>query len=300
MRSKELFIRLLILTLLFVSSCKTKQYSCVTVIPGNIEFSIMQDLNKDVEIDTNKIKSVEIYSYKFSKRNKVKDSTLLAFENINRHLELYSRIIYNSTYDSLGREKERFAFDKESNKTWLNTRSKYDVNSNLSESISYNKDGKINSKTFYKYDSLNRFVKSKKYYGHFLFKEPKLDNEITVEYDNDNNKIREVVENYDTTSKNQLFYRLTKEFDESGNVVREKNETYLHGKVSDFYESDFLYEGNRLVGEVSSTGFQDSLTKNTKTYYKYKNDLIYEIKNHDYKTNNLLSITRFYYFSERK
>ncbi|HET8886603.1 MAG TPA: hypothetical protein VFM70_09665 [Salinimicrobium sp.] len=237
-----------ILLLLILNSCSVSKNSPSGIIDvGNLAFVEMQQLIGETEIDTNKIKAVKIYSFKFKKNGEIKDSTLIKYQNMNYFSTFKDHTKYEIKYDSLGREFERYATRIETGETHLNYRKAYDAESNLILWTVYNRDGQVNFDVRYEYNSDDKLIKETKYYGYFLYDEPELKYIMYYEYLSDNIvKTFSCNENVEKEKCNSI--RFTK-YDKNGNVI-ESNSGFLdNGKFQSSEKMISSYKINKKISE---------------------------------------------------
>ena len=153
-------------------SCKSSKNSIdLYEFEPSLAFNYMTEYNGE-NPDTTGLKAVKIYSYDLLKNGQIKDSSLMDYQNLDYFLTLKHHTTYEIKYDSLNRDFERYATRLSTNETHFNYRKIYDKNSNVKEWIVYNKDGQVNFKVFYDYDTENKLIREAKYYGYFLYDKP--------------------------------------------------------------------------------------------------------------------------------
>tara|TARA_B100000780_G_C21044537_1_gene419310 strand:+ start:265 stop:1080 length:816 start_codon:yes stop_codon:yes gene_type:complete len=262
---------------------------------ANLAFVEMIDLIGKTEIDTNKIKAVKIYSFEFKKNGGIKDSTLIEYQNLNYFSTIKDHTKYEIKYDSLGRDFERYATRIETGETHLNYRKIYNSESKITEWIIYNRDGKVNSKTFYFYDSLNRLVKSEKYYGYFLYDKPVLERKKVFEY-NSQMLIKET-EFSSVGASDKFDSKLIKEYNNKGQQIDYRSVTMENGSTVSFWGFKSFYKDKKLVKEER----YDSDNRIILTEYTY-NSLNLPIVNYslDLTLNKPTQLIKYYYLENKK
>jgi hypothetical protein len=227
-------------------------------------FMEMFELIGNTHIDTNEIKAVKIFSYEFKKNGKIMDSTLIEYSNLDFFSTLKNHTTYEIKYDSLGRDFERYATRTETGKTHLNYRKKYDNNSYLIEWIVFNRDGQINSKTYYNYDSENRLIKSETFYGHFIYENPKLEKLTNYEYQ-ESSLIRKIEWN-DFLDNKGFDSKLIQEYNTKNQLVNYKSEAIENDSLISYWGFRSYYSpSDKLIKEES----YGSDGRNAQTDYKY-------------------------------
>jgi len=282
-------ITLNIIILILLTGCSSsKKISHGIVDQGNFAYVEMKELIFKSKVDTNGLKSVKIYSFNFDKNGIPKDSSLIAYEDLQQKLKRHT--IYETKYDSLGRYSERYATRIVENETYLNDRKIYDSNSNEIEWISYNRDGKVHSKTFYYYDKDNRLTKSEKYYGYFLYDQPVLQKRKTFEYIGDI-LIKEIEHQLD------VDYKIVKTFNTKGQQIKYRWESFSKDSIVSFWGSSSVYENNRLI----NVQYYNSDKRNSLTKYKYnRRNLPSEILTVDMTINKPIELIKYYYYKNKK
>lgn len=287
-----------ILFFLILNSCSTNKnvdWNCVQIDPGNLAFIEMKLLIGSTQIDTGKIKAVKIYSYKLKKDGTIKDSTLIQYQDIYDFSTEKAHTTYKIKYDSLGRDFERYATSTETGKTHLNYRKKYNFNSNLVEWTVFNNDGKVNSRTFYYYDSLYRLIKTEKYYGYFLYEKPILERRSIFEYDGQN-LIKET-EFYSVTSSGKFDSKLIHEYNNKGQTINYRSETIENETLISYWGIKSFYNDQNLIKEQK----YGSDNRRIVTEYKY-NSLNLPIENYsfDLNKNKPISLIKYFYQENKK
>ena len=287
-----------ILLFLILSSCsasKNRAWNCLQIDEGNLAFNEMLGLIGKTKIDTNKTKAVKIYSYEFKKNGNIKDSTLIEYQNLNYFTTFKDHTNYEIKYDSLGRDFERYATRIETGETHLNYRKIYDTKSKIIEWIIYNRDGQINSKTFYYYDNLERLIKSEKYYGYFLYEKPILQRKKVFEYESEN-LIKEI-EFFSVITSDKFDSKIIKEFNNKGQQINYRSETLENEITVSFWGFKSFYEEQRLIKKVS----YGSDNRNILTEFTY-NSLNLPIENHSTNLNlkKPTQLTKYYYLENKK
>jgi major membrane immunogen (membrane-anchored lipoprotein) len=282
-------ITLNIIILILLTGCSSsKKISHGIVDQGNSAYVEMKELIFNNKVDTNGLKSVKIYSFNFYENGNPKDSSLIAYEDLQQKLKRHT--IYEIKYDSLDRYSERYATRIAENETYLNDRKIYDSNSNEIEWISYNRDGKIHSKTFYYYDKDNRLIKSEKYYGYFLYDQPVLQKRKTFEYIGDI-LIKEIEHQLD------VDYKITKTFNTKGQQIKYRWDSFENDSIVSFWGSSSVYENNRLI----NVQYYNSDKRNSLTKYKYnRRNLPSEILTVDMTINKPIELIKYYYYKNKK
>ncbi|GFZ77817.1 hypothetical protein GCM10011531_04080 [Aquaticitalea lipolytica] len=262
---------------------------------GNLAFNEMLELIGKTKIDTNKIKSVKIYSYEFKKNGNIKDSTLIEHQNLNYFSTFKDHTNYEIKYDSLGRDFERYATRIETGETHLNYKKIYDSKSKITEWIVYNRDGQVNSKTFYYYDNLERLIKTEKYYGYFLYEKPILQRKKVLEYKSET-LIKET-EYSSVVSSDQFDSKLIKEYNKKGQQIDYRSETLENDITVSFWGFKSFYKGEKLIKKESyGSDNRDILTE-----FKY-NSLNLPIENYstDLNLKKPTRLTKYYYLENKK
>ena len=215
---------------------------------------------------------------------------LIEYENLNYFSTLKSHTTYEVKYDSLGRYFERYATRVETGETNLNDRKIYNSASKVTEWIIYNKDGKINSKTFYYYDGLDRLVKSENYGGYFSYEKPVLERRKLFEYNSD--VLIKKVEFSSISSYAPFDTKITTEFNEKGQRIHYRSESIENNTVSSFWGFRSSYKGEKLVRE-SSYG---SDRKNIVTQHSY-NSMNLPTETYSFNANSKkpTQLIRYYY-----
>ena len=279
-----------------MNSCSVSKKAHSGIIDvGNLAFVEMIQLIGKTKIDSNKIKAVKIYSFEFKKNGEIKDSTLIEYQNFNYFSTVKDHTNYEIKYDSLGRDFERYATRLETGETHLNYRKIYDSKSKETEWIIYNRDGKINSKTFYYYDSLERLIKSEKYYGYFLYDKPVLQRRKVFEY-NSQTLIKET-EYSSVVSSDKFDSKLIKEYNNKGQQIDYRSETIENDSLIRFWGFKSFYKEQKLVKEKSyGSDNLDIITK-----YKYNSENL-PIENYsiDLILNKPTQLIKYYYLERRK
>lgn len=255
----------------------------------------MLELIGKTKIDTNKIKSVKIYSYEFKKNGNIKDSTLIEHQNLNYFSTFKDHTNYEIKYDSLGRDFERYATRIETGETHLNYKKIYDSKSKITEWIVYNRDGQVNSKTFYYYDNLERLIKTEKYYGYFLYEKPILQRKKVLEYKSET-LIKET-EYSSVVSSDQFDSKLIKEYNKKGQQIDYRSETLENDITVSFWGFKSFYKGEKLIKKESyGSDNRDILTE-----FKY-NSLNLPIENYstDLNLKKPTRLTKYYYLENKK
>ncbi|WP_188604674.1 hypothetical protein [Aquaticitalea lipolytica] len=287
-----------ILLFLILSSCsasKNRAWNCLQIDEGNLAFNEMLELIGKTKIDTNKIKSVKIYSYEFKKNGNIKDSTLIEHQNLNYFSTFKDHTNYEIKYDSLGRDFERYATRIETGETHLNYKKIYDSKSKITEWIVYNRDGQVNSKTFYYYDNLERLIKTEKYYGYFLYEKPILQRKKVLEYKSET-LIKET-EYSSVVSSDQFDSKLIKEYNKKGQQIDYRSETLENDITVSFWGFKSFYKGEKLIKKESyGSDNRDILTE-----FKY-NSLNLPIENYstDLNLKKPTRLTKYYYLENKK
>ncbi|WP_299782796.1 hypothetical protein [uncultured Formosa sp.] len=287
-----------ILIFLILSSCsasKNRAWNCLQIDEGNLAFNEMLELIGKTKIDTNIIKAVKIYSYEFKKNGNIKDSTLIEYQNLNYFTTFKDLTNYEIKYDSLGRDFERYATRIETGETHLNYRKIYDSKSKIIEWIVYNRDGQINSKTFYYYDNLERLIKSEKYYGYFLYEKPILQRKKVFEYESEN-LIKEI-EFFSVITSDKFDSKIIKEFNNIGQQINYRSETLENDITVSFWGFRSLYEEQMLIKKESyGSDNRDILTEFT------YNSLNLPIENHstDLNLKKPTQLIKYYYLENKK
>tara|TARA_B110000238_G_C16040952_1_gene401850 strand:+ start:190 stop:1053 length:864 start_codon:yes stop_codon:yes gene_type:complete len=279
-----------------LNSCSVSKKTHSGIIDeGNLAFVEMIQLIGKTEIDSNKIKAVKIYSFEFKKNGEIKDSTLIEYQNLNYFSTIKDHTNYKIKYDSLGRDFERYATRIETGETHLNYRKIYDSKSNKTEWITYNRDGKINSKTFYYYDSLERLIKSEKYYGYFLYDKPVLQRRKVFEY-NSQTLIKET-EYSSVVSSDKFDSKLIKEYNNKGQQIDYRSETIENDYIIHFWGFKSFYKEQKLVKEKS----YGSDNRDIITEYKYNSENL-PIENYsiDLILNKPTQLIKYYYLERKK
>ena len=283
------------------SGCKTLKKTtmyCVFIDEGNIAFYEMIELIGTSPIDSNKVKSVKIYSYEFKKNGRIKDSTLIDhsdLKNINIH-DVNLHTTYKIKYDSLGREFERYATRVSSGKSHLNYRKEYDKNSNLKKWTVFNPDGKINFETLYFYNDSNQLIKSEKYQGHFIYDNFRLQTLKEYEY-RDTTLIKEIEwSNYsDSTGFNS---KLIQKYDIEGKLINYKSEILENAKIISYWGFKKFYNSNKKVIVEKRYGSDNKIVTTT---YKYNSMGLpvesLSINQHTKKTTRQI---KYFYYKERR
>lgn len=181
--------------------------------------------------------------------------------------------------------------------TYLNYRKIYGDNKKIKEWIIYNKDGKVNSKTFYTYDNDNNLIHSEKYYGYFIWDSARL--EKTFDYYYNDNRLTKRVEKHSAGSDSTLNVTLTENYDNSGRLINYHSEffsqtdmkTYIWGFVSTYGQD------GRLTKEIITGNEREP---STKLFSYYPNGLPKEIKWFYNNNNKLRSLKRYYYKNKEK
>ena len=287
-----------LLLFLILSSCsasKNRTWNCLQIDEGNLAFNEMLELIGKTKIDTNKIKSVKIYSYEFKKNGNIKDSTLIEHQNLNYFSTFKDHTNYEIKYDNLGRDFERYATRIETGETHLNYRKIYNSKSKITEWIIYNRDGQVNSKTFYYYDNLEHLIKSEKYYGYFLYEKPVLQRKKVFEYKSET-LIKET-EYSSVVSSDQFDSKLIKEYNRKGQLIDYRSETLENDITVSFWGFKSFYKGEKLIKKESyGSDNRDILTE-----FKY-NSLNLPIENYstDLNLKKPTRLTKYYYLENKK
>lgn len=256
----------------------------------------MFELIGESPVDTNEIKSVKIYSYELKKNGEIKDSTLIEYLNLDYFSTFKDHTTYEIKYDSLGRDFERYATRIETGETHLNYRKTYDENSNLKDWTVLNRDGQINFKTNYYYDSLNRLVREEKYYGHFIYEQPKLEKLTTYEYQ-DSILIRKI--QWDDYLDNKGFdSKLIQGYNSNNQLIDYRSETIENDSIISFWGFKSYYDNKgKLVKKIH----YGSDNRNVQTDYKYdKNGLPIEVFSWKFETQEPTRLIRYFYEGQRK
>lgn len=282
-----------------INSCaihKKVSWDCIQFDKGNLAFCEMFELIGASPIDNNEIKAVKIYSYNVKKNGKIKDSTLIEYQNLDYFSTLKDHTIYEIKKDSLGRDFERYATRIETGETHLNYRKTYNENSKLLELTVFNVNGKINSKTFYYYDKENRLVKEEEYYGLFLYKQPKL-KELTVYEYQDSLLIRTI--QWDNFLNNEGFdSKLQQEYNSKNQLTDYRSESIENDSITSFWGFKSFYDN---YGKLETKILYGSEDRNIVTHYKYnKYGFPFEIYSWEIKTKHPTRLIRYFYEGQRK
>lgn len=288
-----------ILIIVLLSSCsilKKHAWNCVQIDEGNIAFNEMFELIGETSIDTNEIKAVEIYSYDFKRNGKIKDSTLIEYLNLDYFSTFKDHTTYEIKYDSLGRDFECYATRIETGATHLNYKKTYDDNSNLKEWTVFNRDGQINSKTYYYYDSLNLLVREEKHYGHFIYEQPKLEKLTTYEYQD--SILSRKIQWSDYLDNKGFDSKLIQEYDSNNRLIDYKSETIENDSITSFFGFKSFYGNN---GKLIKEHHYGSDNRNAQTDYKYDSDgMPIEVFSWKLDTHEPTRLIRYFYKGQRK
>lgn len=251
----KVFLKTLIIIVL-IGCASSKNSNNGIIDPGHMFYNEMYGLIYKIKVDTSNIKAVKIYSFSFNKNGKQKDSSLIAYENLNK--KWFSHTTFEIKYDSLGRYYERYATRVETGITYLNDKKIYDKNSNVTEFISFNRDGKINSKTVYFYDINNKLIKSEKYSNYFLTNNPPVKTIEIFEY-----KGEKLVKKTDYHL--ELNYSIITQYNLKGQEIAYRWNTLKSDSIIHYWETKSYYDGKKLI----KTTYNDSDNLNHWTHYKY-------------------------------
>jgi hypothetical protein len=258
-------------------------------------FNEMFELIGESAIDTNEIKAVKIYSYELKKNGEIKDSTLIEYLNLDYFSTFKDHTTYEIKYDSLGRDFERYATRIETGETHLNYRKTYDENSNLKEWTVFNRDGQINFKTYYYYDSMNRLVREEKYYGYFIYEQPKLEKLTTYEYQN-SILIRKI--QWNDYLDNGFDSKLIQDYDSINQLIDYTSETIENDSTTSFWGFKSYYDNKGKLEKKIHYGTDRMYFQ---TDYKYdKNGLPFEIFSWKLETQEPTRLIRYFYEGQRK
>tara|TARA_R110002073_G_scaffold14554_1_gene59253 strand:+ start:22389 stop:23342 length:954 start_codon:yes stop_codon:yes gene_type:complete len=238
----------IIIIIFFFISCKAHKYRNYGLeLEKSLAYGELIELIGKTEIDSNQVNAVKIYSYRISNKGKIKDSTLLEYQNLNYYSTFKDHTNYKIKYDSLGRNFERYATRIATGKTHLNYRKTYDAQSNLTLWTVYNRDGQVNFDIRYEYNSDNKLIKETKYYGYFLYEKPELKYVAYYEYPSDNiiKRIR-CKENVEMEKCNSIGYT---KYDNDRNVI-ESNIGFLdNGNFQSSEKTMFAYKEKKKISE---------------------------------------------------
>lgn len=290
-----------IILLLILNSCSIFQrpWNCIVLVEseGESAFNEMQALIRDTNVDTNKVKSVKIYSYELKKNGKVKDSSLIEYQNLNYdYSATYSNhTTYEVKYDSLGRDVERYATDVESGKTHLNYRKTYDSNSKLTQWTVFNGDGQINSKTFYFYDNKQRLLRSEKYYGYFLYDKPPLAVKTEFEYESET-LVKETTSFFERTS-GKLESRSITQYNKEGEEIDYRSQSIENDSIVSFSGVTSSFNKQKLDKKIDYTGSDDKIM----TEYTYNSlGLPVKVYLHNLISKKPIQLIKYYYQEDEK
>lgn len=285
----------ILILILFVGCVTSRKTHSEIINVGNLAYVEMIQLIGNTKIDSNRIKSVKIYSFEFKKNGKIKDSTLIEFQNLNYFGTVKNHTNYEIKYDSLGRDFERYATRIKTGETHLNYRKIYDLKSKITEWIIYNRDGKIYSKTFYDYDSLERLAKSEKYFGYFLYDKPILQRRKLFEYGKQ--KLIREIEFYSIDSDKEFDSKLIKEYNSQGQQINYKSETIENDIIVSFWGYQSYYNEQLLV----KVKRYNSENRNEITEYRYNQEKL-PIENYsfDFNSNKPTHLIKYYYLKNKK
>ncbi len=177
----------------------------------------------------------------------------------------------------------------------MNYKKIYDSKSKITEWIVYNRDGQVNSKTFYYYDNLERLIKSEKYYGYFLYEKPVLQRKKVFEYKSET-LIKET-EYSSVISSDQFDSKLIKEYNRKGQQIDYRSETLENDITVSFWGFKSFYKGEKLIKKESyGSDNRDILTE-----FKY-NSLNLPIENYstDLNLKKPTRLTKYYYLENKK
>jgi len=259
-------------------------------------FNEMFELIGETPIDTNEIKAVKIYSYKIKNNGKTKDSTLIEYSNLDYFSTFKDHTTYEIKYDSLGRDFERYATRIETGVTHLNYKKTYDDNSNLKEWTDFNRDGQINSKTYYYYDNENQLVKEEKYYGHFIYEQPKLEKLTTYIYQD--SKLNRKISWNDFLDNKGFDSKLIQEYNSNNKLIDYRSETIENDSTTSFWGFKSFYDNK---GKLIKEHHYGSDNIKAQTVYKYNADgLPYEVFSWKLEAQEPTRLIRYFYEGQRK
>lgn len=241
------------------------------------------------------LKAVKIYSYDLLKNGQIKDSSLMEYQNLDYYLTLKYHTTYEIKYDSLNRDFERYVTQISTNKTHLDYRKIYDKNSNLKEQIVYNRDGQINSKVFYDYNSDKKLIREAKYYGYFRYGEPILLYLKYFEYPEERLEkrifCREEVEK--SKCNGMAFFK----YDSKKRTIERDFGNFENGIFKSQEKWKYYYNQNKKVKEEY---YELNTLSHTQVLEYNSNGLIHLHKIIFPDEKRQMSLLKYYYLKERK
>lgn len=285
-----------VILLCLILSCKSsKKFNDLYEFEPSLAFTYMIGHNGENVANETDFEAVKIYSYDLFENGMVKDSSLMDFQNLDFYLTQKHHTTYQVKYDSFGRDFERYATRISKNETHLNYRKVYDGKSNLKEWIVFNRDGQINFKVFYDYNSDNKLIREAKYYGYFLYDEPKLRSLIYYEYPNDLEKMITYCEN--ETDKSKCSRMSYSKYNSNNQLIETDFGNLENGEYKSRRKSKYFYSQDKKVKEEF---YECDILKYTIVLENNSNGLlhIYKIIFPDKKRQ--MSLMKYYYGKERK
>jgi len=239
--------------------------------------------------------SVKIYSYELFKNGQVKDSTLMDYQNLDFYLTQKHHTTYEVKYDSLNRDFERYATRISNNQTHLNYRKIYDGKSNLKEWIVFNRDGQVNFKVFYDYNSDNKIIREAKYYGYFLYDTPILRYLNYYEYPKDGLEKRIFCdEEFQKNKCNRIaFYK----YDLKNRIVESNIGNLKNGKFESQEKWKYYYEQDKKTREEY---YELDTLKYTRVLEYNSNGLLHIHKIIFPNEKRQISLLKYFYMNGRK
>ena len=146
---------------------------------------------------------------------------------------------YEYKYDKDGNITETSSYDKDGKlRLYSSNKYKYDKDGNMTEEASCNKDGELRNKTKYKYDEEGNLTEEDLYN-----KDGELRNKTKYKYDEDGN----LIEDIHYTKDGKLWYKTKYKYDKDSNLT----ESNQYNKVGDLeYKNEYKYDiENRKISE---------------------------------------------------
>lgn len=231
-----------------------------------------------------KFDSVLIYDYKYNKKGKIRDSSIIARATLR--LNPYESDNYVITYDSSNREFQRFEI--KNGLRILNAEKRYNSKGKLILWTGFTKEGKINTKTFYEYDSQDSLLLTNKFSGYSYLNQPK--HEVRVEYKYSKNKLIETNKYYNQKPDSSWFQVWTTKYDSLGRQI-----LYTDVVGEYYWYCTSIYNNNGLLAKeiIESNTHEKSIKEYSYNKTRLPSQLYWYYP--DRGKNNQIRLTRYYY-----
>ncbi|MFC7000126.1 hypothetical protein [Rufibacter roseus] len=274
---------------------RTNPSSNLQTDEGELAFSKLLELAGSDTANVSGTNAVKIYRYRVSGKGKIKDSTLIIQRNLDFFSNFSEPIAYDITYDSLGREFERYATRVATGERHLNYRKIYDELSRLDQWVVYNDDGKINSATYYHYDADNNLIRKERFYGHFIYGTPRLENLTTYEFQD--GALVKSVERMSQSTTTGFETILTQEFDPMNRIINYRSESFQSDSLVSTWGFRPIYNQE---GKLAAKEYYSSNTADTREEYRYDTrGLPTESFSYEIKTKEPKSLLKYFYQKEK-